>query len=70
MSTDRALARIRLADPRSAVELLHDCVDAAAETGGRVASIRLRRARHDLRPWRREGFVAELDDHLVESLGA
>ncbi|MGV9884001.1 hypothetical protein [Streptomyces sp. NPDC003006] len=70
VTTDQALARIRLDDPRSAVELLHDCVDAAAGTGGRVASIRLCRARRDLRPWRREGFVADLGDHLVETLGA
>ncbi|MEU4234846.1 hypothetical protein AB0F17_62125 [Nonomuraea sp. NPDC026600] len=69
VSTDQALARIRLGDPRTAAELLHDCIDATSETGGRVAAIRLRRARRDLRPWRRESFVADLDDHLIESLG-
>lgn len=69
VSTDQALARIRLDDPRSAAALLHECIDAASETGGRVATIRLRRARRDLGRWRREDFVADLDDHLFESLG-
>ncbi|MER6343191.1 hypothetical protein ACWC10_08350 [Streptomyces sp. NPDC001595] len=70
VSIDQALARIRLDEPESAAELLHDCIDAASETGGRVASIRLRRARADLRPWRREDWFADLDDHLIDSLGA
>ncbi|RVX41953.1 hypothetical protein EDD27_4562 [Nonomuraea polychroma] len=69
VSTDQPLARILLGDPHSAAELLHECIDAASQTGGRVAAIRLRRARRDLRPWRRETFVADLDDHLIESLG-
>ncbi|MFF0771005.1 hypothetical protein ACFYUK_19120 [Nonomuraea wenchangensis] len=69
VAADQALARIRLGDPRSAAELLHGCIDAASQTGGRVALIRLRRARQDLRPWRREAFVADLDDHLIDSLG-
>ncbi|MFI7239591.1 hypothetical protein [Streptomyces cyaneofuscatus] len=68
--TDQALARIRMGDPRSAAELLHECVVATATTGGRVPAIRLRRARGELRPWRREDFVAELDDHLMDVLGA
>lgn len=67
VATDQAIARIRLDDPGSAAELLHGCIDAASETGGRVAAIRLRRARRDLSPWRREDFVADLDDHLMES---
>jgi transcriptional regulator with XRE-family HTH domain len=70
VSTDQALARIRLDEPESAAELLHGCIDAASETGGRVALIRLRRARSDLRPWRREDWFADLDDHLIDSLGA
>ncbi|MFG1949280.1 hypothetical protein [Nonomuraea sp. NPDC048826] len=69
VSTDQALARIRLGDPRSAAELLHGCIDLAAETGGRVPALRLRGARRDLRAWRGESFVADLDDHLIESLG-
>ncbi|MGR6924565.1 hypothetical protein ACU635_60830 [[Actinomadura] parvosata] len=69
VAADQALARIRLGDPQSAAELLHGCIDATSRTGGRVAAIRLRHARRDLRPWRREGFVADLDDHLVETLG-
>ncbi|MDX5574374.1 hypothetical protein OH733_14780 [Streptomyces griseus] len=68
--TDQALARIRMGDPRSAAELLHECVLAAVATGGRVPAIRLRRARVELRPWRREDFVADLDDHLMDVLGA
>ncbi|MGW5928097.1 hypothetical protein ACWF2L_17875 [Streptomyces anulatus] len=68
--TDQALARIRMGDPRSAAELLHECVLGAAATGGRVPAIRLRRARVELRPWRREDFVADLDDHLMDVLGA
>ncbi|MFD0034843.1 hypothetical protein ACFVJK_42860 [Streptomyces sp. NPDC127172] len=70
VSTDQALARIRLDAPEAATALLHECVDAASVTGGRVAAIRLRDARRKLRPWRHEDFVADLDDHLIESLGA
>ncbi|WP_201450945.1 MULTISPECIES: hypothetical protein [Streptomyces] len=69
VATDQALARIRLDEPEAAAELLHGCIDAASATGGRVASIRLRRARRELRPWRREEWFADLDDHLIESLG-
>ncbi|MFH9134736.1 hypothetical protein [Streptomyces sp. NPDC017524] len=67
--TDQALARIRMGDPRSAAELLHECVLSATATGGRVPTIRLRRARTELRPWRREDFVTDLDDHLMDVLG-
>ncbi|KMS75677.1 hypothetical protein ACH49_21325 [Streptomyces leeuwenhoekii] len=69
VATDQALARIRLDEPESAADLLHGCIDAASSTGGRVASIRLRRARRELRPWRREDWFADLDDHLIDSLG-
>jgi hypothetical protein len=68
--TDQALARIRMGAPQEAAELLHSCVTAAATTGGRVPAIRLRRARRELRPWRREDWVADLDDHLMDVLGA
>lgn len=67
--TDQALARIRMGDPRSAAELLHECVLSVTATGGRVPAIRLRRARTELRPWRREDFVTDLDDHLMDVLG-
>ncbi|MFF0737726.1 hypothetical protein ACFYVK_39705 [Streptomyces chartreusis] len=70
VSTDQALARIRLNEPQAAAELLHSCIDAAIDTGGRVAMIRLRRARGALIPWRHEGWFADLDDHLIGSLGA
>ncbi|MFF2405997.1 hypothetical protein [Streptomyces sp. NPDC058092] len=69
IATDQALARIQLGEPRGAADLLHECVMAAASTGGRVPLIRLRRARQELQPWRRENFVAELDDHLMDALG-
>lgn len=70
VTTDQALARIRLGEPRAAADLLHKCVAAAATTGGRVAALRLRKARQELRPWRREEWVAELDDHLMDVLGS
>ncbi|MER5615858.1 hypothetical protein [Streptomyces sp. NPDC002215] len=69
VTTDQALARIRLSEPHAAADLLHECITAAASTGGRVSMIRLRRARQALRPWRREDFVADLDDHLMDVLG-
>ncbi|HLL34430.1 MAG TPA: hypothetical protein VK545_11185 [Streptomyces sp.] len=70
VKTDQALARIRLDEPEAAADLLHDCVDAASAAGGRVPALRLRRARQELRPWRREDWVADLDDHLMDALGA
>ncbi|WP_171116989.1 MULTISPECIES: hypothetical protein [unclassified Streptomyces] len=70
VTTDQALARIRLGEPRAAAELLHECVSAAASTGGRVPALRLRKARQELRPWRREDWVADLDDHLMDVLGS
>ncbi|MEV8321430.1 hypothetical protein AB0Q95_45550 [Streptomyces sp. NPDC059900] len=70
ITTDQALARIRMDDPRAAAELLHKCVTAASATGGRVPALRLRHARDELRPWRREDFVTDLDDHLMDVLGS
>ncbi len=70
VSTDQALACIRLDAPERAADLLHSCVESAASTGGRVPALRLRQARKELRPWRREDFVADLDDHLIEILGS
>ncbi|MER5890951.1 hypothetical protein ABT160_44640 [Streptomyces sp. NPDC001941] len=70
VATDQARARIRMGDPRAAVDLLHECAEAARSSGGRVPAIRLRHARRDLRPWSREDWVADLDDHLVDALGA
>lgn len=69
VTTDQALARIRLGEPQSAADLLHQCVAAASSTGGRVPALRLRRARQELRPWRREEWVSDLDDHLMDVLG-
>ncbi|MFI0814917.1 hypothetical protein ACH4TX_05665 [Streptomyces sp. NPDC021098] len=70
VTTDQALACIRLDAPERAVDLLHDCVDTAANTGGRVPALRLCQARKALRPWRHERFVADLDDHLIDILGS
>ncbi|MER5464602.1 hypothetical protein ABT010_28715 [Streptomyces sp. NPDC002668] len=70
VTTDQAFARVRMGEPRAAADLLHGCVTAAATTGGRVPAIRLKRARRELRPWRREDWVADLDDHLMDVLGA
>ncbi|GAA4804894.1 hypothetical protein [Streptomyces ziwulingensis] len=69
ITTDQALARVRLGEPQAAAELLHECVAAAIGTGGRVPALRLRRARQELRPWRREEWAADLDDHLMDVLG-
>lgn len=69
VTIDQASARIRLGEPRAAAELLHACVAAASSTGGRVPALRLRQARTELRPWRRESWAADLDDHLMDVLG-
>ncbi|WP_218177743.1 hypothetical protein [Amycolatopsis australiensis] len=68
VSTDLALARLRLGDPAACVDLLHEAVDITAATGGRVAAKRIRLARRELRPWRNEDFLADLDDHIHDSL--
>ena len=70
VTTDQALACIRLNAPETAVDLLHDCITITATTGGRVPALRLRQARNALRPWRHERFVADLDDHLIDILGS
>jgi hypothetical protein len=68
ITTDQALARVRMGAPEDAAALLHACVGAAVSTGGRVPAIRLRQARRELRPWRREEWVSDLDDHLLDAL--
>ncbi|MGH3885375.1 MAG: hypothetical protein ACRDSZ_02205 [Pseudonocardiaceae bacterium] len=65
--TDLAIARLRGGDVRSATTLLHGCVDTTAATGGRVAALRIGRARRELAPWRAESFVTELDDHIYDA---
>lgn len=67
ISTDLAIARLRTGDVRSATTLLHDSVDTTAATGGRVAALRITRARRELAPWRTESFVTELDDHIYDA---
>ena len=68
VNTDLAQARLRLGDPSACADLLHEAVDIAATTGGRVPAQRIRLARQYLRPWRGEGFVSELDDHIHDAL--
>ncbi|SDU62832.1 hypothetical protein SAMN05216266_1459 [Amycolatopsis marina] len=68
VNADLALARLRLGDPFACVDLLHEAVDITAATGGRVPAQRIRLARRDLRPWRAENFLAELDDHIHDTL--
>ena len=68
VSSDLALARLRLGDPAACVDILHEVVDITAATGGRVAAQRIRLVRRDLRPWRTEEFLAELDDHIHDNL--
>ncbi|WP_119731478.1 helix-turn-helix domain-containing protein [Thermomonospora amylolytica] len=69
--TDQAVARLRTGDPgapEAAAGLLHACVDLVAATRGRVAALRIRRARLELRPWYNERFVTDLDDHMHTAL--
>ncbi|WP_239396677.1 hypothetical protein [Frankia sp. CiP3] len=68
VSTDLALARLRLGDTRACADLLHEAVDLTAHTGGRVPAQRIRHVRGALRPWHREAFVADLDDHIYDAL--
>ncbi|XVV04055.1 hypothetical protein ACQPW3_01085 [Actinosynnema sp. CA-248983] len=67
-AADLALARLGLGDAEACVTLLHEAVDITATTGGRVPAQRIGRARRRLRPWREESFVAELDDHIHDTL--
>jgi hypothetical protein len=67
-ATDLALARLRLGDAEACVTLLHEAVDITATTGGRVPAQRVGRTRRHLRLWRDEPFVAELDDHIHDTL--
>ncbi|GAB3474589.1 hypothetical protein [Amycolatopsis cihanbeyliensis] len=68
VSTDLALARLRLGDPAACADLLHKAIDITATTGGRVPAQRIRLARQHLRPWRTEHFLTELDDHIHDTL--
>ncbi|PWW64566.1 hypothetical protein DFQ13_103540 [Actinokineospora spheciospongiae] len=68
VGTDLALARLRLGDPEACVDLLHEAVEITATTGGRVPAQRIRLARQELRPWRAEDFLAQLDDHIHDTL--
>lgn len=67
-TSDLALARLRLGDPAACADLLHEAVNITACTGGRVPGQRVRHVRRELRPWRAEPFVADLDDHIHDTL--
>ncbi|MEV5412049.1 hypothetical protein AB0K60_24825 [Thermopolyspora sp. NPDC052614] len=68
ITADLALARLRNGAPEAAALLLHDCVDLAAATQARVPSIRIAEVRRELRAWRTEAFVSDLDDHIYDAL--
>jgi hypothetical protein len=65
--TDCALATLRTHTPgaaEAAVGQLHKCVELISANRGRVPAQRLRQTRLELKPWREERFVADLDDHI------
>lgn len=68
VTTDLAQARLQLGDPAGCGKLLHEAVEIAATTGGRVPAQRLHRARRELRRWGATVVIADLDDHLHERL--
>ncbi|MEV5544201.1 hypothetical protein AB0L13_46165 [Saccharopolyspora shandongensis] len=65
VSSDLALARLRLGDPEACTTLLHEAIDLAATTGGRVPAQRIRHVRTALR---QVTNTAELDDHIHDRL--
>ncbi|WP_284742476.1 hypothetical protein [Amycolatopsis sp. RTGN1] len=68
VTSDLALAHLKLGDPRACAAELHDAIDVASATGGQVATQRVCLVWQALRPWRTEDFVAELDEHLHDAL--
>lgn len=68
VTTDLAMARLQLNDPVACGQLLHDAVELATTTGGRVPAQRIGQARGALRRSGAQQVVAELDDHLHEQL--
>ncbi|WP_156819690.1 hypothetical protein [Pseudonocardia sp. HH130630-07] len=67
VGSDLALTRIRGGHPVAGAALLHEVVGLVAAAGGRVPMRRIRKVRQELRPWRGERFVADLDDHLHDA---
>jgi tetratricopeptide (TPR) repeat protein len=65
---DLALAHVRSGQPEAGCGALTQAIDLVTETRSRVATQRIHRARRELEPWRADGFVTELDDHLLDSL--
>jgi tetratricopeptide (TPR) repeat protein len=65
---DLALAHVRSGQPEAGCDVLTQSIHLVTKTRGRVATQRIHRVRRDLEPWRAERFVAELDDHLLDSL--
>ncbi len=68
VTTDLAQTRLRLGDPLACGQLLHEAVELAATTGGRVPAQRLHRVRRELRRCGDQTVLVELDDHLHERL--
>ncbi|NRQ35214.1 hypothetical protein HII36_25805 [Nonomuraea sp. NN258] len=68
VTADLAMARLHMGAPEAAAALLHDCIDATAVAHARVPAQRIAQVRRELRPWRSERFVADLDEHLHDKL--
>ncbi|MFC6080835.1 hypothetical protein [Sphaerisporangium aureirubrum] len=68
VTADLAWARLQEGAPEASARLLHDCVDLVAATRARVPAMRGAHVRRALTPWRRETFVADLDDHMRDVL--
>ena len=48
--------------------LLHESMDIASTTGGRMPAQRNQYARRELTPWSTETFMTELGDHIHDAL--
>lgn len=68
VATDLALARLHLDEPTASLALLHDTIELTAATGARVPAQRLRYARRALQQAHTTAHLAELDDHLHDTL--
>ncbi|WP_147268120.1 hypothetical protein [Spongiactinospora rosea] len=68
MAADLALARLQMGSPEAASDVLHQCIDVAGATRARVPTARIAEVRRRLQPWRSEGFVGDIDDHLREAM--
>jgi hypothetical protein len=62
---DLSAAQISAGAPDEGARTLAGCADVVAVGRGRVALQRIHRTRRRLGPWTAEGFVRDLDDHLM-----